>query len=167
MTLESFNQLDRKSAESELLRCCGSSAWVNKMLKRRPFPHLDNLLSMGEQIWDALEKQDWLESFSHHPKIGDLHSLKKKYSSTRVWAAGEQSGMQEAESKTIDELASGNKSYEDKFGYIFIVCATGKSAEQMLMLLKERLNNTLEEELVLAANEQMKITNIRLKKLLS
>jgi len=167
MTLESFNQLDRASAESELIRCCGSISWVNKMLDSEPYSSLEELFTMAREHWQTLENSDWLEAFSHHPKIGDLDGLKKKFASTREWATGEQSGLEEAESQTINKLASENNAYEDKFGYIFIVCATGKSADEMLLLLKERLKNNFEEEIEIAMKEQMKITRIRLEKLLS
>ena len=108
-----------------------------------------------------------MEAFAHHPKIGDLDSLKKKFASTSLWAAGEQSGVENPENQTITKLATKNEAYENKFGYIFIVCATGKSAEEMLLLLKERLKNNFEEEIAIAMNEQMKITRIRLEKILS
>ena len=111
-------------------------------------------------------RQDYLEAFSHHPQIGaDPEKLRKKFKGTHQWASHEQSGMREASEACIQELAQRNREYYDRFGYIFIVCATGKTANEMLSLLKDRLSNTQETELLIAANEQAKITQIRLEKL--
>ena len=111
-------------------------------------------------------EKDWKEAFSHHPKIGDLESLKKKFSSTAGWASDEQSGVNTASQQIIEALADGNKKYEEKFGYIFIVCAAGKSAEEMLAIFKSRLQNSPEVEIEIAADEQNKITKLRIEKLL-
>ena len=106
-----------------------------------------------------------MEAFSHHPKIGDLSSLEKKFASTKEWASGEQSNVQTAAKETLIKLAEGNDAYLEKFGYIFIICASGKSADEMLSALETRLQNEHKKELYLAANEQNKITHIRLNKL--
>jgi 2-oxo-4-hydroxy-4-carboxy-5-ureidoimidazoline decarboxylase len=150
----------------ELSKCCGSSAWVNKMLPFIPADDMVELLEDAEEQWWKCTEDDWKEAFAHHPKIGDTGSLAKKFASTAQWASGEQSGVSAANKETIEALAEGNRLYEEKFGYIFIVCATGKSAEEMLGLLHARLPNTEEEEIKIAADEQNKITKLRIEKLL-
>jgi 2-oxo-4-hydroxy-4-carboxy-5-ureidoimidazoline decarboxylase len=165
MTLHELNTLPVQQLKDELMKCCGSSAWVNKMLPFFPADDLVELLEDAEEQWWKCSEADWKEAFTHHPKIGDIDSLKKKFASTAQWAAGEQSGAASASPKTIEALAEGNAEYEKKFGYIFIVCATGKSAEEMLALLQERLQNDPKEEIEIAADEQSKITKLRLEKL--
>ena len=108
---------------------------------------------------------DWREAFAHHPKIGDVESLRRKFASTSVWTAGEQSGVVGAEEAVLTALAEGNAAYEARFGYIFIVCATGKSAGEMLEILQTRLLSGPRTELRVAAEEQKKITRLRLEKL--
>ncbi|MEQ1675236.1 MAG: 2-oxo-4-hydroxy-4-carboxy-5-ureidoimidazoline decarboxylase [Chitinophagaceae bacterium] len=166
MTLHEFNILPKEQLIEELTRCCGSAAWVNKMLPFIPADDMVELLEDAEAQWYECSPDDWKEAFSHHPRIGDVESLTKKFASTAQWASGEQSGVAAASGKTIEELAEGNRLYEEKFGYIFIVCATGKSAEEMLSLLQARLPNTPAAEIEIAAEEQNKITKLRLQKLL-
>lgn len=167
MTLDELNNLPAFHLKGELTKCCGSSAWVNGMAFSFPFFTKEKLLQKADEIWDHLTEQDWLEAFTHHPKIGDTGSLKQKFANTAQWASGEQASVQQASQKIIEDLAAGNKAYEEKFGYIFIICATGKSAEEMLHLLNERLANKPEAEIKIAAAEQAKITKLRLEKLLS
>lgn len=167
MTLTDLNHLPQPQLKERLTRCCGSSAWVQKMLVLFPCANKDALLAAADDLWFGLEEKDWLEAFSHHPKIGDTASLKETFANTATWAAGEQALVQEASQKTIQQLAIGNKAYEEKFGYIFIVYATGKSAEEMLNRLQSRLPNSKDEELKIAAAEQAKITRLRLEKLLA
>lgn len=133
----------------------------------RPFAYKKTLLEQARLQWELCGPPDWLEAFTHHPKIGDLKSLEKKFASTRQWAGGEQKGVNTADQQILAALAQGNDDYEKKFGYIFIVCATGKSAGEMLEILKKRLPNQPEEEIQIAQGEQMKITLIRLEKLLN
>jgi len=165
MNLERLNKLNEKSAREELLRCCGAKAWVDQMIAKRPFETPAELLKVAEEIWFNLEKKDWLEAFSAHPKIGDLNSLKKKFANTEKWASGEQAGVEAASEEALKALSEANAAYEKKFGFIFIVCATGKSAGQMLIGLSERFTNDAETEIVTAAKEQKKITKLRLEKL--
>ena len=167
MTLHELNTLPREQLIEELTKCCGSSAWVNKMLPFFPADDLVELLEDAEEQWYKCSENDWKEAFSHHPKIGDIDSLKKKFASTAQWASGEQSGVNTASEQTIEALAAGNKKYEEKFGYIFIVCATGKTAEEMLGILASRLPNDAKEEIEIAADEQRKITRLRLEKLVN
>jgi 2-oxo-4-hydroxy-4-carboxy-5-ureidoimidazoline decarboxylase len=166
MTLHQLNTLPKQQLKEELRKCCGSSAWVNKMLPFFPVDDLVELLEDAEEQWYKCSEQDWKEAFSHHPKIGDIESLKKNFGSTEIWAKDEQSGVNTASQKTIEALAAGNAEYEKKFGYIFIVCASGKSAEEMLAILQSRLNNSPEEEIQVAADEQNMITKLRIEKLL-
>ncbi|HEX8331635.1 MAG TPA: 2-oxo-4-hydroxy-4-carboxy-5-ureidoimidazoline decarboxylase [Segetibacter sp.] len=165
MTLAEFHSLNDEEKKELLQRCCGSSAWVDKMLAAFPVEDLEDLFIKAENKWKDCKKEDWLEAFEHHPKIGDINSLKAKFANTAKWAEGEQSGVNETSQQVLEALAEGNKAYEDKFGYIFIVCATGKSAEEMLRILTLRLQNDPEDELRIAVAEQNKITKIRLEKL--
>jgi 2-oxo-4-hydroxy-4-carboxy-5-ureidoimidazoline decarboxylase len=165
--LERLNSQPRELARLDLERCCGSARWVERMLANRPFHTMEDLLTTAEREWAQLQEADWLEAFSHHPKIGDVDALRKKFASTAIWAAGEQSSVQQADEQTLQQLAAGNTAYERKFGFIFIICATGKSAGQMLDALQQRLPNDRSTELKIAAGEQAKITALRLKKLSS
>ena len=166
MTLHEFNILPKQQLIEELTKCCGSSDWVKRMLPFIPADDMIELLEDAEEEWNKCSEEDWKEAFSHHPKIGDVESLTKKFASTAQWAAGEQSAVNVASKETIEALAEGNRLYEEKFGYIFIVCATGRSAEEMLMLLRTRLQNKPGEEILIAADEQNKITKLRIEKLL-
>lgn len=167
MTLHDFNILPKDELVKELTKCCGSSAWVKGMLEFIPADDMVELLEDAESVWYQCSEEDWKEAFAHHPKIGDTESLRKKFATTADWAAGEQSSVSEASEQVIAALAEGNKLYEEKFGYIFIVCATGKSAEEMLGMLQARLRNDPVEEIEVAADEQNKITKLRIEKLLN
>jgi len=149
------------------MKCCGSASWVNRLLPFIPADDMIELLEDAEEQWYNCSEDDWKEAFSHHPKIGNVESLAKKFASTAQWASGEQSGVSIASKETIEALAEGNRLYEEKFGYIFIVCATGKSAEEMFGMLQSRLENKPEEEIQIAADEQNKITKLRIEKLLN
>ena len=166
MSIEAFNGLPADQARETLERCCGAGRWVAQVLARRPFATFEDLLIAADEAFATMEPADWLEAFSHHPKIGDLESLRTKFPATAEWASGEQAGVTMARETTLAALAEGNRAYEEKFGHIFVVCATGKSADEMLARLEERLPNEPEEELAAAATEQMKITHLRLHKLL-
>ncbi|HSU28119.1 MAG TPA: 2-oxo-4-hydroxy-4-carboxy-5-ureidoimidazoline decarboxylase [Chitinophagaceae bacterium] len=166
MTFHELNLLNTVALKQTLYRCCGSRTWVTNMLPFFPADDLVELLEDAEEQWFLCSKEDWLEAFSQHPRIGDKDSLQKKFASTAQWAAGEQGEVSKAKEKTLDELAEANRLYEEKFGYIFIVCATGKSAEEMLAILKSRLPNDPEKEILFAADEQNKITRLRLEKLI-
>ena len=123
------------------------------------------LMARAERDWDSLVEADYLEAFLAHPRIGDVDSLRQKYANTKAIAGGEQSGVDSADEATLKRLAEANDEYFDKFGFIFIVCATGKSAKQMLEILEARLPNDRDTEVANAAAEQLKITKIRLEKL--
>jgi len=163
--LEQLNLLNAKEAESEFLKCCGSGRWAEQMIAERPFESLDDLIAKADRVWRALEPRDWLEAFHSHPKIGENKTAATTSEQSRRWSTVEQAGVRNAAAQTLQALADLNKEYEDKFGYIFIVCATGKSSEEMLAILRSRLENNPDEELRIALAEQAKITELRLKKL--
>jgi 2-oxo-4-hydroxy-4-carboxy-5-ureidoimidazoline decarboxylase len=166
MNLTEFNSLDPETAATALTKCCGSSTWVQTMMNARPYASEDDLHHQAVLAWAACRQQDGLEAFSHHPKIGGTAALAEKFASTQTWALGEQASVKTASEAVLQALADGNAAYEEKFGYIFIVCATGKSATEMRALLQERLPNPPEVEMEIAMAEQMKITLLRLQKLL-
>lgn len=166
MTLHDLNSLSQPVLYEELLKCCGSATWVRIMMTHFPAEDLVDILEYAEEAWYSCGEDDWKEAFAAHPEIGDIKTVKEKFSSTAGWATDEQSTIQSAATETIMALATGNRLYRDKFGYIFIVCATGKSAEEMLELLNARLGNSPAEEIKVAADEQIKITRLRLQKLL-
>jgi 2-oxo-4-hydroxy-4-carboxy-5-ureidoimidazoline decarboxylase len=160
-----LNALPPDEARATLLRCCGSRRWADAMTARRPFASQPELLAAAAEIWNGLGRDDWLEAFAAHPRIGDVEALRKKFASTAAWCAGEQARVAGAAEEVSQALAEGNRRYEDRFGYIFIVCATGKTAAEMLDLLRERLPNDPAHELTVAAAEQAKIIRLRLEKL--
>ncbi len=164
--LARLNALAPDGARAALLRCCGSEVWVERMLEARPFRGEAEFFDMSEEIWWELSQEDWLEAFGRHPRIGDVDSLRGKFKETTEWAGGEQAGVAGADEETLRRLAEGNRNYEQKFDYIFIVCASGKTAPEMLAMLESRLPNEPRNELKIAATEQARITRLRIEKLL-
>ncbi len=167
MTLDELNRLTKEEAIAAFARCCGTRRWGERMAESRPFASPAALFDEADRIWSALGEADWREAFVHHPRIGGVDDLRKKFGSTAAWASGEQSGVQGASEEVLKGLADGNARYEKRYGHIFLVCATGKSAAEMLAILESRMNHSPEEELRIAAGEQAKITRIRLEKLLA
>ena len=166
--MESWHLLDTTRAGEArrlLTTCCGSTAWVDRMLRRRPFGSRDGLLAAAREEWLALGPEDWREAFGHHPKIGDREALRARFAVTRHLSEREQAGVDGAPDAVLDALAEENRRYEQRFGYIFIVCATGLGAGEMLERLRTRLGNSAEQEIRIAAGEQAKITGLRLKAL--
>jgi len=153
-----FNALPADEAAALLSPCCGSRAWARRMAEERPFQGLADLQETSDRIWWSLDGADWWEAFAAHPRIGEKGSR---------WSEAEQAGARGADAQTLGELIEANRVYETRFDHIFIVCATGKSAAEMLGLLRVRLDNDAETELRIAAEEQRKITNLRLEKLFS
>jgi OHCU decarboxylase len=164
--LERLNGMRPEDAVSELLKCCGSMRWANRMASRMPFRDLQQLTFEADRIWSDLEPQDWLEAFSHHPQIGEKKAERAQSSEAARWSEQEQAGTRSAAQEMLEELRSLNRAYAERFGFIFIVCASGKTTEEMLALIKERLGNDYETELRIAAEEQRRITHLRLRKLL-
>ncbi len=166
MNIQSLNTLPIDQANHLFLQCCTSEKWIEKMVASRPFTDSNSLRDTADNIWKHLSEKDYLQAFEGHPKIGDVGSLKAKYANSKELASGEQSGASSATDEIIAELANSNSEYEEKYGFIFIVCATGKSAREMLALLQGRLNNDRQKELKIASEEQRKIFHLRLEKLL-
>lgn len=165
--LERLNGLAAEDAVRELLTCCGSRMWARAMADARPFSGADALLRRADEVWWALDEEDWREAFRSHPRIGERKAEAGQTDRERAWSSGEQAGMQTAAQATQAALAEGNRAYDARFGFIYIVCATGRSAEEMLAILTERLGNDPTAEIRVAAEEQRKITRIRLEKLLA
>ncbi len=163
--LRSFNALEEPQAAAALLACCGAKNWVQQMLKQRPFRSVDLLRRAADETWWSLTEKDWLEAFAAHPRIGEKPS-KKQAAVSRQWSEQEQAATRGGNAKTLSELREADRAYEARFGYIFIVCATGKTAEEMLALLRQRLQNEPDKELRVAAEEQRRILQLRLEKLL-
>lgn len=166
VTLETFNKMSDEEARKSLEMCCGAKRWISRMAEKRPFKSPAEVYLNAEQIWFGLSETDWLQAFAHHPKIGDIDSLRTKFASTAALAGAEQSGALSATEAVLRDLKTKNEAYEKKFGFIFIVCATGKTAAQMLSVLNGRLEGQRPTELHQAAVEQAKITKLRLEKLL-
>ena len=165
MTLDELNVLPATQAESALSDCCGSARWASRMAEQRPYADAEALHKAADSTWWKLDRTDWLEAFSHHPQIGQKPNSGSE--SARQWAEGEQAGARVATEKVQDRLARANRAYFEKFGYIYIICATGKSAEAMLAILNQRLQNDGASEILIAAEQQRLITHIRLDKLLA
>lgn len=161
---QQINELPLEACTAELTRCCGAQRWVAGMLAARPFASAADVYIQACNLWWSLTPADWLEAFRHHPKIGDVEHLRRKYAATADLSGREQAGVHGADEATIQALAQGNADYELTFGHIFIVCATGKSAAEMLAILHGRLSNPPALELRVAAEEQRQITFLRLAK---
>jgi len=164
-TLEHWNTLETQAAVATVLPCNGSLRWAAELAKMRPFETDEALFAASDRVWLALEPGDWQEAFDSHPRIGE-HKAKAATAQSLTWSAGEQSAAKLTED-TQTALAGANRVYEETFGRIFIVCATGKSAEEMLAILRKRLANDSETELLEAAEQQRQITQIRLRKWLA
>jgi OHCU decarboxylase len=162
MTLEALNSMAGVPARDAFRRCCGSAAWAERMVELRPFTSEYELQTAASRVWRALGPDDWREAFSHHPRIGE----RKPVGGAPEWSKQEQRGVDGAAAEVLVSLRKGNEDYERKFGHVFLVCATGKSAAEMLGLLNARIGNDSATELTIAAGEQEKITRIRLEKLL-
>lgn len=165
--LDRLNAMPAAEAEVAFLQCCGSTKWAQKMAKKRPYRDFGELCKAADRVWWPLRREDWLEAFSRHPKIGERDAAKPSGIPAQAWSQQEQSSAGPASQDVISELAAANRAYADRFGYIFIVCATGKTSEEMLALLKQRLQNDANAELRIAAEEQRRITRLRLEKLLA
>ena len=152
------NALPPDAARAALARCCGAARWVQAMLAARPFTSDAALFATAERAWWALDRNDWLEAFAQHPRIGEREIAD-------ATARAEQSGMAAADAGVRHALARGNRAYEQRFGHVFLICAAGKATAEMLAQLERRLTNDAAAELRVAAAEQAKITRLRLEKL--
>ena len=154
------------NAETLLIACCGSKVWASEVASRRPFGSWDQLTEITDRVWWSLRPDDWLEAFRAHPRIGE-RKLAPPTAASAAWAGQEQASMTVASEEVKASLAKANRDYEEKFGHIFIICATGKSADEMLANVRMRMVNEPEDELRVAAEEQRKITHLRLIKLVT
>ena len=158
LTISELDAMSEQEVAAVFRECCGASRWVDGMTDRRPFRSRDAVFKAADEEWDQCTERDWVEAFSHHPRIGDR--------SAQGIASSEQSGARTATEEVRSELARANEAYEKKFGHIYIVCATGKTATEMLDIARQRMQNDSTTELRVAAEEQRKIMHIRLEKLL-
>jgi 5-hydroxyisourate hydrolase/2-oxo-4-hydroxy-4-carboxy-5-ureidoimidazoline decarboxylase len=167
MDLKSFNQQNKDKAKELLTQVCGSSKWVNLLSDQMPFLSASALVNAASEAWyDQCDETDWREAFTHHPRIGDLGQLEKKFASTKELAGKEQAGVSANGPEVLNKLLEANDAYEKKFGFIFIVHATGKTGSEMLNLLRDRMGNKPADEIHIAMGEQQKISVTRFKKLL-
>ncbi|OUS28087.1 OHCU decarboxylase [Thalassotalea sp. 42_200_T64] len=166
MNLEQLNSLTVEQATHTFMQCCTAATWVSAMVQARPFADRRAVTIRADLAWQELAQADYLAAFEGHPQIGNVDTLRAKYANTKELASDEQSSVKCATEQVLVDLAKGNADYLEKFGFIFIVCATGKSAAQMLALLLARLANDKATELATAAEEQRKIFHLRLEKLL-
>jgi allantoicase len=165
--IERWNQMPRAAAAKALQDCCGSKKWVEQVLARRPFIDAAALYDAADDAWATLKRNDWLAAFRAHPAIGGAKAAAKQTETVRRWSAGEQSVARKASPDTLAVLAAANEAYQATFGHVFLICAAGKTSEEVLKAIQERLANHPEVELRTAAEEQKKITRLRLEKLLS
>jgi OHCU decarboxylase len=180
MRLSELNALDGEAAARLLLACCGSVRWARALTAARPFATRDRVFDAADECWRALGPADYLEAFAAHPRIGQTGGTRQagqvgplgqveevaKERQAETWSADEQAGTRDAAQDVLRRLAAANRAYETRFGYIFIICATGKSADEMLAALDERLHNPPDQELTIAAEQQRCITRLRLAKLI-
>jgi len=165
--LTRWNGLHPEEAAAEILPCCGSQAWARAMALRRPIPDEAALLAACDQVWQALPESDWLEALDSHPRIGESKAPPSGNTKSAAWSGEEQRKVGSAGEDVKAALAEGNRAYEQRFNRIFIVCATGKSAPEILQILRRRLQNNKITELHEAAEQQRQIAQLRLKKWLS
>ncbi len=165
--MDELNKLNSKELKKIFFTCCGSEEFAKSLAEAAPFKNEDDLTNKADKIWHALSQEECLKAFSHHPPIGeDLDSLRQKYKGTSTFTIGEQKGIAGASDETLEKLGKLNQDYLKKFTFVFLICATGKSADQILDILKVRIQNSIAQEIKNAKEEQALITKIRLKKIL-
>ena len=164
--LAEWNAMDAEQAAEAVLGCCGSRAWAAGLAARRPLGSLPELLAASDSAWWSLPPGDWGEAFASHPRIGERHAAGPATVASLRWSEGEQSAVM-SEAEVLQLLADGNRAYEATFGRVFLVRAAGRSAGEILALLRRRLHNTAEAELQEAAEQQREITHLRLQRWLS
>jgi 2-oxo-4-hydroxy-4-carboxy-5-ureidoimidazoline decarboxylase len=166
LSVTELDSLPATDAARLLATCCGCRAWVDGMVERRPFRDVERMLGAADDLWWSLGPDEWREAFAHHPRIGERDAAAVQDPRARAWSAGEQRGVADAEAGVRAAIADGNREYERRFGQIYLVSAAGKSADELLAILRSRLTNDPDTELRVAAGEQAKITRLRLLKLL-
>jgi len=161
--LAEWNSTDETSAQNAMLACCGARRWACAMVALRPIRDIVDLSTQADRIWATMVEADWMEAFACHPRIGERKAAQASAQSV-AWSRQEQASISEAQECVLADLAAGNALYEQRFGFTYIVCATGRSAEEILDILNRRLANTREAELREAAEQQRQILQIRLGK---
>jgi OHCU decarboxylase len=159
-----LNRLSREEAYAELLKCCGSTRWARETAALKPFWDVTQVVVIGHRVWSEMTEEDWLEAFRAHPKIGETRPAADVSEESRRWSEGEQGRAREAPPDTLAALAEANREYQERFGFIFIICAQGRTAEEILAALRGRIGNDREGEIRIAAAEQWNITELRLRK---
>ena len=159
--------LSPEKAAAEILSCCGSRAWATQLAAMRPFSDQQSLFAAADTCWQRLPEADWLEAFRSHPRIGDQHAEKQTTAASAAWSRSEQSQMKEADAAILLRMREGHRQYEERFGRIFIVCASGKQPAEMLHILERRLSNDPAQELLESAAQQQQIMQLRLRKWLA
>jgi OHCU decarboxylase len=161
--LDAWNKADEVTALETMISCCGARRWASAMVAMRPIGSVAELSEAADRVWSTMTEADWMEAFACHPRIGERKATHATAKST-AWSRQEQSVATSAAEKVMAEIAEANKLYEGRYGFTYIVCATGKTAEEMLAILKRRLNSDRATELLEAAEQQRQITQIRLGK---
>lgn len=165
--LARWNRLSAKQAEEEIVACCDSRVWARRMAARRPILDEALLLRASDEVWRSLSEQDWMEAFESHPRIGESRPTPSVDRRAVAWSANEQRNVSREIDTVKAALAEGNREYEQRFGRIFIVCATGKTGSEILEILRNRLHNDRATEMREAAEQQRQIARLRLKRWLS
>jgi 2-oxo-4-hydroxy-4-carboxy-5-ureidoimidazoline decarboxylase len=165
--LERWHALPVDEAAAQILSCCGSHAWATCLAAMRPFADEQSLFSAADRCWQHLPEADWLEAFRSHPRIGEQHAQKETTATSAAWSRSEQSKMNEADAAILLRMREGHRAYEERFGRIFIVCASGKQPAELLRILEHRLANAPQQELVESAAQQEQIMQLRLRKWLA
>jgi 2-oxo-4-hydroxy-4-carboxy-5-ureidoimidazoline decarboxylase len=167
VVLARWHALPRDEAALEVLSCCGSQAWAERLAAMRPFADEASLFAAADHCWQHLPEADWLQAFRSHPRIGEKHAQTKTTAASAAWSSAEQSQMKAADAAILLRMQEGHRSYEERFGRIFIVCASGKQPAEMLQILEQRLGNDPAEELLESAAQQQQIMQLRLRKWLA
>ena len=161
--LDRWNHIDAETAAREILPCCGSHAWADGLAARRPYASPQQLFEASDAIWLALDEAAWREAFDSHPRIGQQHA-RAATAESLAWSSQEQRAAMSQDDAVKLALAEGNRQYEERFGRIFIVCASGRSAAEILALLEQRMQNSADAEMLEAAEQQRQITQLRLRR---
>lgn len=161
--LAAWNEAEPGTATSAMLACCAARRWADAMVALRPYSGVESLSITADEVWSTMEESDWLEAFAAHPRIGERKTASADSVPT-IWSEQEQASARNAAQQLLDDLAEGNRQYENRFGFTYIVCATGKSADVILSMLQRRLINDRGTELQEAAEQQRQIMQIRIGK---
>jgi OHCU decarboxylase len=167
LSVVELDAMPDREAALQFAACCGSTRWVNEMVARRPFGTRDVLLDAADEVWRRLSTADWREAFAHHPRIGENRATARVAAASQTWSESEQSRAATSDARVKQKLAEAQRDYEARFGHIFLICAAGKSADEILSALRHRMDNDPETELRVAADEQRQITRLRLANLVS